>query len=141
MIQNERRRVESNCHFYSPFKYGSAIKSTPTSPCTNVPIYCPHCKETTWKYNAVDHILTTHPGLDASNLDKHFMIDIQIQTKEEELMKILPELTNDYRNKHSSLLLSGEGLATAERQVEQEHKPKKRSRSPVGNSKNKRQRR
>jgi hypothetical protein len=89
----------------------------------------------------VDHIITAHPELDANHLNKHFMLDIQIQIQEEQWMKVLPELTDDYRNKHSYLFLSGEGLAAAEREVEQERKPKKCSHGTVSDSKYKKQRR
>jgi len=141
VVQGDKRRVESNCHFYSPFKYGSAKKPTASSPCTNVPIHCPHCKETIWKYNAVDHIIATHPELNAGNLDKHLLVDIQISVQEERWMKVIPELTDRYHNEHNHLCLSGEDLATAEREVEQEReRTKKRSRPTTCNSKNKKQR-
>ena len=96
VVQGGSQQVESNCHFYSPFKYGSAKKSTRSSPCTNIPIYCPHCKKTIWKYNAVDHIITNHPGLNATDSNKCFMVDIQIQEQEERGMGILPALTDAY---------------------------------------------
>lgn len=141
VVQGGKQRVESNCRFYSPFKYGSAKKPTISSPCTNVPIYCPHCKETIWKYNAADHISTTHHELSAGNLDKRLMVDIQVQVQEERWMKVPPELTDRYRSEHNDLCLSGEDLAVVEGEVEQEREhTKKRSRHNTCNSKNKKQR-
>ena len=100
--------------------------------CTNIPINCPHCKETIWKYNAVDHVITNHPGLNAGNLDKQFVVDMQIQEEEERRMKVSPELTGKYRNEHKHLLLSGEELSVVKRECEQEQKrTKKRPRSTV----------
>ena len=141
IVQGKSRQVKSNCHFYSPFKYGSANKSTRSSPCTNIPIYCPHCKKTIWKYNAVDHIITNHPRLNTVDFDKSFMVNIQIQEQEERCMGVLPELTDAYRNKYSYLFLREEELAVVEREAEQEHEDaKKRSRRTAGDSKNKKRR-
>ena len=140
--QGKKQQVKSNCHFYSPFKYGSAKKSTASSPCTNIPIYCPHCKKTIWKYNAVDHVITNHSGLDTSGLGGQFVIDIQIQEQEERWMKISPELTDKYRNEHRHLFLSEEELSVVKSEVEQEHgRTKKRSHGATGTSMNKRQHR
>lgn len=88
------------------------------------------------------HITIHHPGLDASDLDKRFIIDIQIQEQEERWMRVLSDLTDKYRSEHNYLFLSEEDLAIAERELEQERKhTKKRSHDTVGDSKNKKQRR
>ena len=91
----------------------------------------------------MDHITDKHPGLDARNLDKQFVINIQIQEQEERSMKVSPELTAKYRSKHRGLFLSGEELSVVEREVEQECKrTKKRSCDSTGTSANtKKQRR
>ena len=95
-----------------------------------------------WKYNAVGHIIANHPGLDTNNLDKQFVVDIQIQEQEEQWMKVSSELTNKYRNKHNDLFLSGEELSVVKREDEQEcEQPKKRSRGTVDTPTNKRRRR
>lgn len=136
IIQGGRRRVESNCHFYTSFKYGSAKKSTASSPSTNIPIHCPHCKSTIWKYNTVDHLASYHSELDTANLNKQFIVDIQIQKQEELWMKILPELTDAYRGEHSNLFLSEEDVSTMERECEEEdRRGKKRSRGTGSNLK------
>jgi len=89
----------------------------------------------------VDHITTNHPGLNMTDSDKCFMVDIQIQEQEERGMGILPALTDAYRDKHNYLFLRGEDLAVVQREVEEERgHTKKRSRCTVRNSKNKKQR-
>jgi hypothetical protein len=41
------------------------MESTPTSPCTNVPVICPLCPKTSpavWKYNLKVHFKIKHPN-------------------------------------------------------------------------------
>ena len=103
-VTGTKRQVKTNCQFYCPFKYGSAQKSTKSSPCTNVPIKCPHCSETIWKYNAIDHITLRHNILlNNIGLDPSFILEVQLSEEEEMRMGILKELVTDYRTKHSDL--------------------------------------
>uniref|UniRef100_A0A8H7XJQ8 Zinc finger PHD-type domain-containing protein n=1 Tax=Psilocybe cubensis TaxID=181762 RepID=A0A8H7XJQ8_PSICU len=47
------------------YKYAVAEKSTSSSPCSNVPIYCPICPKTSpavWRYNLKYHMIKTHPS-------------------------------------------------------------------------------
>ncbi|KAK2463010.1 hypothetical protein APHAL10511_004967 [Amanita phalloides] len=46
------------------FSYGPASISLPNSPCTNVPMCCPHCPESAslvWKYSMTAHYTKNHP--------------------------------------------------------------------------------
>lgn len=45
------------------FSYGPASISSPSSPCTNVPVHCPRCPETAplvWKYSMRAHYIKHH---------------------------------------------------------------------------------
>ncbi|KAK0444290.1 uncharacterized protein EV420DRAFT_1648982 [Desarmillaria tabescens] len=49
------------------FKYGIAVASTKTAPCSNVPLRCPLCPPNhpaIWKYMARYHFLNQHPAAD-----------------------------------------------------------------------------
>ncbi|KAH7925284.1 hypothetical protein BV22DRAFT_1011487, partial [Leucogyrophana mollusca] len=62
-------QAQTNCAYASKFHYAPSLKSTSTSPCTNVPIRCqiPGCSALVdkrhtaiWKYNMPAHILAAH---------------------------------------------------------------------------------
>lgn len=90
----------------------------------------------------MEHIIVNHPGLSASDLNKQFSVDIQIQEQEERLMQISPGCMDDYRKNHNDFFLSGEKLASVERESQQERdRKKKRPRGTVCDLASKRQRR
>lgn len=95
--------------------YKSATQSTKSSPCTNVPIYCPLCPlnfsgelPAIWKYNAVAHLLYNHPEevTGEHNMYKlppvpgQLMIDMFISRREEALMGIEDEVTLNWREEN-----------------------------------------
>lgn len=54
---------KSECSNMLTFSYGIAASSTPSSPCSNVPISCPWCPESApaiWRYNMASHVKTKH---------------------------------------------------------------------------------
>ena len=129
MVTGNKRQIKSNCPLHCPFKYGSAQKSTKNSPCTNIPINCPHCLETVWKYNAVDHIVLRHKDLlNSANLDPHFILEIQLGDEEETSMGILDELVASYHAEHPGLFPEGEGLTMVKAKAQDTRVSKKRRR-------------
>ncbi|KAJ7291828.1 hypothetical protein C8J57DRAFT_1044147, partial [Mycena rebaudengoi] len=64
------------------FTYSLAAKSTPSSPCSNVPIDCKLCgtgKPAIWRYNYVHHLRSVHP---TAPIEKYFAIwDISVAEK------------------------------------------------------------
>jgi hypothetical protein len=42
-------------------RYSSAAQSSTSSPCSNVPIFCPICNLTVWRYNFENHCRDKHP--------------------------------------------------------------------------------
>ncbi|KAF9642030.1 hypothetical protein BDM02DRAFT_3194047 [Thelephora ganbajun] len=128
-VTSTKRQVISECRLHCPFKYGSAQKSTKNSPCTNVPINCPHCSETVWKYNAIDHIMLRHKVLlDSASLNPQFILEIQLGKEEETRMGILGEFITSYHTKHPGLFPEGEDLITIEAKAQDTRVNKKRRR-------------
>lgn len=53
---------KSNCKYFYSFSLACVVKSTKTSPCTNRPVYCPHCpNQVYWSYNLQQHYKDMHP--------------------------------------------------------------------------------
>ena len=127
VVTRNKREVESNCPSRCSFRYGAAQKSTRNSPCTNIPINCPHCSETVWKYNATNHIMFRHSNLlDNGGLDPHFIIEIQFGKDEGSMMGIPDNLTTSYFAQHPSLFPDGENLVAVMARAENTGKPAKR---------------
>ncbi|KAF9782877.1 hypothetical protein BJ322DRAFT_1009302 [Thelephora terrestris] len=117
------RVIESNCQYQHSFRYGAAVGKK--SPCTNVPVHCPHCdsgshKLTIWKYNALGHIRTVHPDIISGGLDKALRLDIQITRQEEKKMDLTPESIEEFRAAERSLLLSDAEISSLKLEVEAE---------------------
>ncbi|GLB43863.1 hypothetical protein LshimejAT787_1500470 [Lyophyllum shimeji] len=64
-------QATSGCRLASKFHYQPSLKSTGSTPCTNVPILCSIAgctgavgtqQTAIWKYNMPEHIRTVHPG-------------------------------------------------------------------------------
>jgi hypothetical protein len=54
---------KSKCANMIPFSYGVAAISTASSPCSNVPVQCPWCPQSSpaiWRYNVFRHIKDRH---------------------------------------------------------------------------------
>lgn len=52
----------SSCPNLIRFQYKVAAKSTPSSPCSNVPLSCPLCGAVIWRYNLRVHFKNQHPS-------------------------------------------------------------------------------
>ena len=124
-----KRQIDSDCQLHYAFKYGSAQKSTKSTPCTNVPITCPHCSETVWKYNAVCHVTLRHKALlESSDLDPQFILDTQLGEEEASKIGVPDELVADYRARHPGLFPDAEQLTGIEARAKDERVSKKRRR-------------
>ncbi|KAF8176090.1 hypothetical protein BJ912DRAFT_857539, partial [Pholiota molesta] len=58
------RTLSKGCLVKTKFSYGVAAESTPSSPCSNVPVHCPRCSKddpAIWKYFLRVHFLEKHP--------------------------------------------------------------------------------
>lgn len=63
-VDKERTR---SCPIKSTFAYTVASTSTPSSPCSNVPVLCPLCSKlepAVWRYNLSYHFNAVHPNAD-----------------------------------------------------------------------------
>ncbi len=70
------------------FNYQKAAQSTHTSPCSNVPITCPHCSSSqpaVWWYNLESHFKTHHASDDVSQYSKLYILT----QKERDVMHLL----------------------------------------------------
>lgn len=69
----------SQCKNLYKIALGHAGKSTPSSPCTNIPVLCPYCpipSDAIWRYNFLSHIRTVHSNILARlDLSKHHISD------------------------------------------------------------------
>ncbi|KAL0061746.1 hypothetical protein AAF712_011419 [Marasmius tenuissimus] len=98
-VELRKKKTVSSCPQAYSFQYHAASTFKASSPCTNVPISCPLCKNSTsdhWKYNMLDHLERCHPSWRAQTTDD-FKEGIRI-TKEEELAMNIPEqlIPEDY---------------------------------------------
>ena len=93
--------------------YKSALQSTKSMPCTNVPIHCPFCPQTLsgeprtiWKYNVISHLTCEHPEPVAGMVNTYelplipgkLLVDMFVSQQEEKWMGISEEATFDYRD-------------------------------------------
>jgi len=63
-VDKDRTR---SCPIKSTFAYNIASTSTPSSPCSNVPVLCPLCSKlepAVWRYNLSYHFSAAHPNAD-----------------------------------------------------------------------------
>jgi hypothetical protein len=76
LTKGSHPQAQSNCRHANKFHYAPSLKSTNSTPSTNVPILCeiPGCTgqvgqkwTAIWKYNMEEHIRSEHP--DYSDLD------------------------------------------------------------------------
>lgn len=111
MTQMIDKRILSDCQYhYAGMDYNKARTVSKTTPCTNVPVYCPVCplsgsgtKRTIWKYNALEHFATEHPLIASIDLPKDypaFIADTFITREEESLMGIPEFFTYEWRAEH-----------------------------------------
>ncbi|KAE9404085.1 hypothetical protein BT96DRAFT_813939, partial [Gymnopus androsaceus JB14] len=62
----------SKCPNLVKFFYGTAMKSTQSSPCSNVPLTCELCgigAAAVWRYNMKYHLMNIHPTADLSQYE------------------------------------------------------------------------
>lgn len=78
MTKGKSPQAESNCQHAHKFQYQPSLKSTSSTPSTNIPILCsiPGCTRTigskrtaVWKYNMPEHIRTAHPGYSSNGIE------------------------------------------------------------------------
>lgn len=71
-IDKDRSR---NCPMKTNLKYSVAVASTPSSPCSNIPICCLLCNDphepAVWRYNMKYHISRVHPNIKGPQLQKY----------------------------------------------------------------------
>jgi hypothetical protein len=73
--------------------------------------------------------MSTHKTLlDKTDLDPHFILEIQLGEEEEARMGIPDELVTGYRAKHPGLFPEGEDLAATEAKAQDTRPSKKRRR-------------
>jgi hypothetical protein len=59
---------QSRCINKAKLSIATAAKYTASSPCTNIPLECPLCRQgsdAVWKYNLLSHIERVHPTVNA----------------------------------------------------------------------------
>ncbi|KAF9784546.1 hypothetical protein BJ322DRAFT_1195332 [Thelephora terrestris] len=102
--RNNHVKIISDCRYaFTSFNYEQVKNSTKSSPCMNVPISCPFClplqdDHFIWKYNAVVHMATQHPG---EKIPLDFLSQIHISLKETESMKVALEGMGLFRETHN----------------------------------------
>jgi hypothetical protein len=93
-------KISSKCPEFTGITYGSALKGSKTTPCTNVPVVCELCIRSNnsnstcgiWRYNMDAHIKNLHPGhMDSSQFSAKFLQLITILPAEESAMGIPQE--------------------------------------------------
>ena len=93
--------------------YKSALQSTKSMPCTNVPIHCPFCPQTLsgeprtiWKYNVISHLIYEHPEPVTGTTNTYklplipgkLLVDMFVSRQEELWMGISESTTFEYRD-------------------------------------------
>ena len=71
-------------------------KSSPSNPCTNVPLECPLCREgsdAVWKYNLHSHIMSVHPTADILQYKSLYKLDPHEHAAMKELYDAKPWLS------------------------------------------------
>jgi hypothetical protein len=69
--------ASKGCPNLIKFSYGTASRSSKSSPCSNVPIRCPLCSSSdpaVWKYNMKFHFKLTHPSAPLSKYDHLWLL-------------------------------------------------------------------
>jgi hypothetical protein len=93
-------KISSTCPEFTGITYGSALKGSKTTPCTNVPVICELCirpnnsnsMSGVWRYNMDAHIKNLHPGhTDSFQFSSKFLQLITILPAEELAMGIPQE--------------------------------------------------
>ncbi|KAH9172330.1 hypothetical protein EDB89DRAFT_1832840, partial [Lactarius sanguifluus] len=58
------------CPNATNFSYSTAMVSSDSAPCSNVPLQCPYCPDgspAVWRYNTRQHFQHQHQGIDITN--------------------------------------------------------------------------
>ncbi|KAH9856505.1 hypothetical protein C2E23DRAFT_721964 [Lenzites betulinus] len=110
VLKNGTYKVSSSCRYhYASMLYASAIKSTTTTSCTNVPIHCQLCPLTSsgqpttiWKYNTALHLIAAHRNEagDLPDIPPRLLVDMHISKVEESAMGIEDEWTERWREEN-----------------------------------------
>jgi hypothetical protein len=91
---------KSRCPNLRPFQIKKAEEFTVRQPCTNHPMFCPHCPRggpAVWKYNLRTHLQTKHASFNP-NLQEPLY---RFHPDEEQLMKAEWEKLKRHRNRPS----------------------------------------
>ena len=87
---------QSRCPNAAKLSIAAARKSTPSNPCTNVPVECPLCREgsdAVWKYNLRSHIMSVHPTADITRYRDLYELDPHERAAMKELFNAKPWLS------------------------------------------------
>ena len=109
------------CPNATNFSYSTAMVSSESSPCSNVPLECPYCPDgspAVWRYNMRIHFRLRHPGVDAS--------------KHEDLWKMTAEeaeaMAEIWKNRHKQPKRRGKGKQKVPLKLSEEHSSRRLSR-------------
>jgi hypothetical protein len=87
---------QSQCPNTAKLSITAACKSSPSNPCTNVPLECPLCREgsdAVWKYNLHSHIMSVHPTADILRYKSLYELDLHERAAMKELFDAKPRLS------------------------------------------------
>ncbi|KAI9433400.1 hypothetical protein H4582DRAFT_1819930 [Lactarius indigo] len=108
------------CPNATNFSYSTAMVSSESSPCSNVPLRCPYCPDgspAVWRYNMRPHFQLRHQGVDA--------------TKHEDLWKITAEEANAmakiWENRHKQPKRRGKGRKKVPLKLSEAHSSRRLS--------------
>jgi hypothetical protein len=112
------------CPNATNFSYSTAIVSSVSSPCSNVPLQCPYCPDGSpaiWRYNMRLHFRHRHQGVETA--------------KHETLWKITPEeaeaMAQVWRDRHKQPRRRGKGKLKTPLKVSEAHSSRKLSRQVI----------
>ena len=108
------------CPNETNFSYSTAMVSSESSPCSNVPLQCPYCPDgspAVWRYNLQVHFQLQHKGVDAT---KHE--DLWKMTAEE--AKVMAEI---WKNRKKQPKRCGKGKQKVTLSVSEEHSSRRLS--------------
>ena len=108
------------CPNETNFSYSTAMVSSESSPCSNVPLQCPYCPDgspAVWRYNLRVHFQLRHKGVDA--------------TKHEDLWKMTAEeakaMAEIWKNRKKQPKRRGKGKQKVTLSVSEEHSSRRLS--------------
>ena len=104
-------KITSTCPEFTGIVHTSALKGSKMTPCTNIPVICELCVQSTnsktipaiWRYNLEAHIKACHPGhTHCSQFSRKFLGLLTIDAGEQLVMGIPQEQIPPAMTAHSS---------------------------------------